>query len=86
MVTPSDSAKEAIPSMILNIPPSGYHVPNGNPEALAEKLSLLIGNPELREKLGNQAAELASKYSWKRIAKKVSKSYLRNILRSEAID
>ncbi|MBN1230919.1 MAG: glycosyltransferase [Anaerolineales bacterium] len=54
---------------------TGFHVPNRDPEALAEKLGILICDPELREKLGHQAYEYARDYSWQYVARNVNKVY-----------
>jgi len=54
---------------------TGFHVPDRDPEALCDKLQLLIGNPELRSKLGARAAEYARGYAWPLIAKKIVKVY-----------
>ncbi|MCE5209238.1 MAG: glycosyltransferase [Chloroflexi bacterium] len=54
---------------------TGYVVPNNDPEALAEKLSDLLENPALREKLGKQAAEYARGYDWEIIAARIAGLY-----------
>ena len=54
---------------------TGYVVPDNDPEALAEKLSDLLENPALREKLGKQAAEYARGYDWEIIAARIAGLY-----------
>jgi D-inositol-3-phosphate glycosyltransferase len=54
---------------------TGYTVPTGEPEALAVRLAELIENPELRQKLGDQAGRFARDYSWDIIAGKIIKLY-----------
>lgn len=60
---------------------TGFHVPDRDPEALAEKLQLIINDPELRAKLGQRAAEYAQQYAWPVIAEKIMKVY-ESVLRS----
>jgi phosphatidylinositol alpha-1,6-mannosyltransferase len=47
---------------------TGFLVEEENVEELAEKLYLLLSNQELRQQIGNQAKERASKMSWKNIS------------------
>ncbi len=47
---------------------TGFTVPVDDPRALAERLSLLLQYPDLRARLGRQAAEMAKEYAWDRIA------------------
>ena len=55
---------------------TGYTVPTGDPQALADKLLLLIKHPDLRDKMGKQAAEFAKDFSWHTIAERISSLYL----------
>jgi len=50
---------------------TGYHVPDGEPEALCEKLASLLGDETLRRSLGRNAAEYALNYAWEKIAKQI---------------
>jgi D-inositol-3-phosphate glycosyltransferase len=50
---------------------TGYAVPNGNPILLADRLQQIILNPDLRRKLGEQAAAYAQQYAWGEITKKM---------------
>lgn len=47
---------------------TGYHVPDNDPKALSDSLSLLLDDDKLNYKLGMQAAEYARAYSWENIA------------------
>ena len=47
---------------------TGYHVPDGDDEALCGKLSALLGDATLRKNLGRNAAEYARNYAWEKIA------------------
>jgi D-inositol-3-phosphate glycosyltransferase len=47
---------------------TGFHVQDQDAQALAGKLSLILDDPELREKLGRQAAAYAQGFAWSRIA------------------
>ncbi len=50
---------------------TGYHVPDGDSAALCDRLTLLLGEHALREKMGAQAAEHARAYTWDRIAAQI---------------
>jgi D-inositol-3-phosphate glycosyltransferase len=54
---------------------TGYVVPGGDPLALSERLTQLLSQPELRKKLGRQAAECAQEYAWEKIAGRVLEMY-----------
>ncbi len=54
---------------------TGYTVPADEPHALAERLTDLINDPELRQWMGEQAADFAKNYSWERIAKQIVNLY-----------
>ncbi len=54
---------------------TGYTVPVDDPRILAERLTMLINNPELRKSLGERAASTAREYRWQRIADAVLKVY-----------
>ncbi|HWS23548.1 MAG TPA: glycosyltransferase [Anaerolineales bacterium] len=54
---------------------TGFHVPNGDPEALCRKLSMIEYDDLLRIKIGQQASEYATEYSWKRIADRMVRVY-----------
>jgi len=55
---------------------TGFIVPKKNPEAIAEKLELLLSDSKLREKMSKQAARHALKeFPWEVIAKKYASLY-----------
>ncbi len=54
---------------------TGFHVPDRDPEALCDKLQLLISDPALRARLGAQAAEYAKQYAWPVITDRIIKIY-----------
>ena len=47
---------------------TGYHVPDQDPAALSDCLTLLLNDDKLNYKLGKQAAEYAKQYAWEKIA------------------
>lgn len=54
---------------------TGFTVPVDDPSALADRLTTLIKNPDMRQKMGNQGAALASEFGWERIAKRILALY-----------
>ncbi|MBM4424261.1 MAG: glycosyltransferase family 1 protein [Chloroflexi bacterium] len=54
---------------------TGFTVPDRDPEALCDKLQMLIGDHALRAKLGAQAAEYARGYAWTLIADRIVEVY-----------
>ena len=46
---------------------TGFVVPDGDPAALSERLTQLLTDDGLRERLGSRAAEYARQYSWENI-------------------
>lgn len=56
---------------------TGYLVPDGDPEALAAKIRLLLKDGDLRQELGQQAANWAHRYSWATIAAQMTELYER---------
>lgn len=54
---------------------TGFLVPNDDPEALAEKLKLLLTDENLRREMGHQASSLASRYSWSIVAGQIVAEY-----------
>jgi D-inositol-3-phosphate glycosyltransferase len=55
---------------------TGYHVPDGDVDALRDKLSLLLGNPDEHRRMGLCAAEYAQDYAWEKIAAQIVDVYL----------
>jgi glycosyltransferase involved in cell wall biosynthesis len=55
---------------------SGFLVPAQSPRELAEKIIVLINNPELAAQMGNYARHLSNtRFSWQSIAKQISLVY-----------
>jgi D-inositol-3-phosphate glycosyltransferase len=54
---------------------TGYTVPAGDPQALAQKLTSLIKDPALRQRMGRRAAEFARDYDWRLIADQIVALY-----------
>jgi glycosyltransferase involved in cell wall biosynthesis len=55
---------------------TGYTVPDSDPAALCEKLSSLLGDADLRESMGQRAAEYATDYAWEKIAARIVEVYM----------
>jgi D-inositol-3-phosphate glycosyltransferase len=54
---------------------TGFTIPDNAPDALCEKLSLLLGDPQLRSTMGRRAEQYAQDYAWERIAAQVVDVY-----------
>ncbi len=54
---------------------TGYTIPDSDPQALCEKLSMLLGNADLRHKMGHRAAEYAADYAWGKITSQIIDVY-----------
>ena len=54
---------------------TGFTVPVGDPDALCGPLRALINDPDLRRRMGEQAAAFAQEYSWEKIAGRVIQLY-----------
>lgn len=54
---------------------TGFHVPDGDHDALRDKLTLLIGDQELRRAMGESAHRYACEYAWETIARRVISVY-----------
>jgi D-inositol-3-phosphate glycosyltransferase len=54
---------------------TGFHVPTGDPQALADRLRQLLHDELLRERLGRQAAEYARRYAWPLVADQIIDLY-----------
>ena len=54
---------------------TGFHVPTADPEALADKLRVIIQDDALRAKLGDQAAKYAKAYAWSEIVEQILDIY-----------
>ncbi|MBC7252321.1 MAG: glycosyltransferase, partial [Anaerolineae bacterium] len=56
---------------------TGFLVPERDPQALADKISLLLHDAELRQRLGAQAVQRARRYSWPIVADQIVALYER---------
>jgi len=54
---------------------TGFLVPNGDPEALAAKIQLLLNDDELRRQLGGQATHWARRFGWPVVADQIVDLY-----------
>jgi D-inositol-3-phosphate glycosyltransferase len=54
---------------------TGFHVPNGDSDALCARLNLLMADASLRAQMGAQAADYARGYAWEKIAVQIIKVY-----------
>jgi len=54
---------------------TGFHVPDQDPEALCEKLMILLNDAHQRETMGRCAAEYAKDYAWANIATQILEVY-----------
>jgi D-inositol-3-phosphate glycosyltransferase len=55
---------------------TGYTIPDSDPKALCDKLSLLLGDSHLRETMGLRASQYALNYDWEKIAKQIVEVYM----------
>lgn len=54
---------------------TGFHVPDQDPEALCEKLLVILNDPQQRERMGLRAADYAKDYAWANIAAQILEVY-----------
>jgi len=54
---------------------TGYVVPDGEPEVLANRLIALLMDPTLSQRMGEQGGRLAQAYSWEIIASQIHAFY-----------
>ncbi len=54
---------------------TGFHVPDQDPEALCEKLNILLKDEALKNKMGENAAKYAQTYAWEHIAHQITAVY-----------
>jgi D-inositol-3-phosphate glycosyltransferase len=59
---------------------TGFHVPDQDEEALCEKLIMVLGDQDLRKRMGQHAAEYAKDYAWEVVAEQIVKVY-RDVLK-----
>ncbi|MCS7248504.1 MAG: glycosyltransferase [Anaerolineales bacterium] len=54
---------------------TGFTVPVDEPQLLGERIEQILANPDLRRKMGQQAAEFAKGYGWDTVAQKIVSLY-----------
>ena len=54
---------------------TGFLVPERDPAALADRIRLLLSDPDLRQRLGAEAIRWVSQYSWPSVADRILKIY-----------
>jgi D-inositol-3-phosphate glycosyltransferase len=54
---------------------TGFVVPDDNPDQLADRLTRLLKDSELRTRLGFQAAEYARQYAWETVVDRLAQVY-----------
>jgi len=54
---------------------TGFTIPANEPDTLCEKLSWLLNDRELHEKMSGQAARYAQDYAWEKIASQIIDAY-----------
>ncbi len=62
---------------------TGFTVPVDDPQALADRLTELVQNRELRQRMSSQAAAIAHNFGWEQIARRILAVY--ESLRSERV-
>jgi D-inositol-3-phosphate glycosyltransferase len=61
---------------------TGFLVPNDDPQALAEKLALILTDEQLRREMGRRATGLSTRYGWPIVAGQIVASYRDLVTRS----
>jgi len=54
---------------------TGFTIPAEEPDTLCEKLTWLLNDPDLHQKMSGQAAEYAQDYAWEKIATQIADVY-----------
>ncbi len=54
---------------------TGYVIPDGDAHLLSQRLTALLSQPELRERMSSQAADYAQNYNWQEIASRILNLY-----------
>ena len=63
---------------------TGYVIPDGDIPLLSQRLTDLLRQPDLRARMGSQAADYALQYNWQTIARRILKMYEEIVSRSGA--
>jgi D-inositol-3-phosphate glycosyltransferase len=58
---------------------TGFIIPNDNPDALEEKITVLICKPELREKMSQNSISYTQSFSWNIIIKTLIETFEKTI-------
>lgn len=64
---------------------TGFTIPAEEPDTLCEKLSWLLNDAELHQKMSTQAAEYAKAYAWEKIAKQIVDVYEELLTKQEVV-
>lgn len=64
---------------------TGFTVPVDEPEALAQRLTELIEDPYLRERMGQEAASFAGNYAWERIARRIVEEVYQTLITEKTV-
>ena len=62
-------------SFVVRDGETGFLVPEGNARVMADCLSSVLHNPELRARLGKRGVEVAREYAWTRVADQIEAMY-----------
>jgi D-inositol-3-phosphate glycosyltransferase len=62
---------------------TGFLVPDGNAPALAERLEAVVGDADLRFRLGREGVQWAARHRWPCVAEAVCREYARLEVRAE---
>jgi D-inositol-3-phosphate glycosyltransferase len=54
---------------------TGFVVPDGDPRALSDRITRLLTEPDLRQRLGDQAAAYARQYAWEHVVDRLLDVY-----------
>jgi glycosyltransferase involved in cell wall biosynthesis len=84
MYTPVVAADIPGVNSVMDIGKSGLLVPKQNPDAIAEAVNKIIGNPELIKSMGAKGRELVeTKYDWPIISKEIEAVYRKAIAKKK---
>jgi D-inositol-3-phosphate glycosyltransferase len=73
--TPVIASKVGGLSMAVQDGITGYLVPNGDPEQLAQKIRLILSQPQLAQEISHQAVAWAQRFRWPLIAQRILEVY-----------
>jgi D-inositol-3-phosphate glycosyltransferase len=64
---------------------TGFLVPDQDPEALADKIELLLSNRELGERMGREALAVTAQYDWSQIAGQIRGVYAQEVAQQRTV-